>query len=119
VLSTVLAAVGLYGILSYDVAERTSELGVRIALGATPGRVTTMVLKRAAMVALIGLPVGAFAGIALTRAAEGLLFGLSGFEPAIVGGAMLVVIAVAILAALIPARRASRLGPSIALRAAG
>jgi predicted permease len=116
VLATLLAAVGLYGIVAYTVARRTSEIGVRIALGASRARVLGLVLKEAAALAGAGLAIGVPAALALSRLVEAQLFGIKAADPLtfIAGGAVLAVIA--LLAGYLPGRRASRIDPIRALR---
>jgi predicted permease len=115
-LATVLAAFGLYGVLAYNVTERTRELGLRLALGATPGDLRAMVLKQVGIVALIGAGVGIAAAIGLGRVAESLLFGLSGRDPAVLATALAVLAVVVLAASYVPARRASSIAPMTALR---
>jgi putative ABC transport system permease protein len=113
----ILAAVGIYAVVSFTVSERTREIGLRIALGADQGRVRTLVVRQA----LAPVAVGALAGLSLTiplgKGLRGMLFEISGYDPATlaVGGAVL--ISVAALASALPARRASKLQPVVALRA--
>jgi len=108
--------IGLYGVLSYAVTQRTSELGVRFALGATPGRVVRMVLGDGLRLVAAGAAVGLAAGAVAARLMSGLLFGIRAFDPAAFAGAAALLLAVAALASLVPARRASRLDPMSALR---
>jgi predicted permease len=115
-LATLLAAVGLFGVLAYMVAQRTRELGLRLALGATPRQLRAIVLKQVAILLSIGLPVGLGIALLLGRAAEGVLFGLSGNEPAVFVVAVLVIGAVVLAAGYLPARRASSVAPMEALR---
>jgi predicted permease len=115
-LATLLAAVGLYGVLAYTVAQRTREIGVRMALGADGGRVRMMVLRQVGLMTLIGGAIGIAAALALGRAAASLLFGLGGNDPFVVVTAALALTAVAFIAGYIPARRASRVNPMAALR---
>jgi len=115
-LATLLAAVGLYGVLAYTVAQRTREIGVRMALGADGRRVQGMVLRQVGRMVLIGGVVGIAAAVALGRAARSLLFGLEGHDPAVVAVAAVVLAAVALGAGYLPARRASRVEPMQALR---
>ena len=115
-LATLLAAVGLYGMLAYTVAQRTRELGVRMALGADGGRVRAIVLRQVAQMAAIGGVIGLAAALALGKAAQSMLFGLDGRDPAVLASAALVLGVVALAAGWIPAWRASRLSPVMALR---
>ncbi len=116
VLATLLAAVGLYGVLAYTVAQRTREIGVRMALGADAAAVRLMVLKQVGTMMLIGGLVGVVAAIGLGRAARSLLFGLQGHDPVVFAASVLVLVFVALGAGYIPARRASRIDPMNALR---
>jgi putative ABC transport system permease protein len=115
-LATVLAAVGLYGVLAYFVAQRTREIGLRSALGASAAQLRGMVLKQVAMMAGFGIPIGLAAAIAVGRAAESLLYGLRGYDPVVLGAAAVVLALVLLLAAYIPARRAAGIAPMEALR---
>jgi putative ABC transport system permease protein len=112
----ILAATGIYGVISYSVARRTREIGVRMALGAFRGDVLLMVLREAMALAAIGLGIGLAGSLALTRFISSLLFGTSDKDPIILAGAMALLMAVAALAAYIPARRASAIEPIAALR---
>lgn len=115
-LATLLAASGLYGVLSYTVAQRRREIGLRLALGAPPARLRSMVLGQIARMALIGGAIGLVAAIALGHAAEALLFGLRGHDPFVLGGAVLLLGAIVFAAGYLPARRAARTDPMNALR---
>ena len=115
-LATLLAAVGLFGVLAYMVSLRTRELGLRLALGATPRQLRAIVLKQVAVLVSVGLPLGLGMALLLGRVAGGVLYGLWGNEPAVFGSAVLVVAAVALAAGYLPARRASRVAPMEALR---
>jgi ABC-type antimicrobial peptide transport system permease subunit len=110
-LATLLAAIGLYGVLAYNVTQHTRELGLRLALGAQPKRLRAMVLKQVGAMALIGAGVGLVAALGIGRFAEALLFGLSGRDPAVLAAA-----AVVLAASWLPARRASGIAPMEALR---
>jgi len=116
VLATLLAAIGLYGVLAYTIAQRTREIGVRMALGATPGRVRAMVLKQVGVMAAIGGAVGLAAALALGRAAQSMLFELQSHDPAVLAGSAVALGLVAFGAGLIPAHRASQVDPIRALR---
>jgi predicted permease len=115
-LATLLAATGLYGVLAYGVAQRTRELGLRLALGATSGGLRAMVMRQVAKIALIGIPIGLALGVAFGQAAKSLLFGLSGYDPYVLGGAVAVLATVVLVAGYLPARRASSVTPMEALR---
>jgi predicted permease len=114
--ATLLAAIGLYGVLSYTVAQRTREIGVRLALGAEPARVRAMVLKQTARMACVGVPVGIVGALLLGRLAAALLFGLTPTEPVAFIAACVLLTAVVFGASYLPARRASRVDPVVALR---
>jgi predicted permease len=114
--ATLLAAIGLYGVLSYMVAQRTREIGLRLALGAEPAGVRRMVMKQVGWMAGIGVPVGIVAALAIGNFAASLLFGLAPTDPGAVIAAMLVLTAAVFGASYWPARRASRVDPVVALR---
>ena len=115
-LAVVLATIGLYGVIAYLVVRRTNEIGIRMALGATPARILAMVVLEAATLLLVGLVAGALLTLAAGRQAAALLYGLKPYDPAIMAAAAFVLSAVAISASLLPARRAARLEPTVALR---
>ena len=115
-LATVLAAVGVYAVLSYSVGGRTRELGLRLALGSSPGGLRAMVLKQVSWVAAVGAAAGLGAAFGVGRLASGLLFGLSGYDPLVFGGAVAVIALVVLCASYMPARRASNVAPMEALR---
>jgi ABC-type antimicrobial peptide transport system permease subunit len=115
-LATLLAAIGLYGVLAYTVAQRTREIGVRMALGAAPGEVRLMILRQVGWMTVVGGVVGIGAAIGLGRVAQSLLFKMQGYDPAVLGGAAVTLALVALLAGLVPAIRASRVEPTRALR---
>jgi ABC-type antimicrobial peptide transport system permease subunit len=116
VLATLLAAIGLYGVLAYTVSQRTREIGLRMALGAAPGRVRTMVLRQVGVMTIIGATVGLLASMWIARYAEQLLFEMKGRDPFVFIAAPAVLAVVALLAGLIPAHRASKVDPMTALR---
>jgi putative ABC transport system permease protein len=116
VAALVLAAIGIYGVLSYAVASRAREIGVRIAIGARRRDVLGMVLGSAARLAGLGLAAGLAAALLLTRLLSGILFGVKPFDPATYAAVSAILFAVALLAALVPARRASTVDPMAALR---
>ncbi|HXT68863.1 MAG TPA: ABC transporter permease [Vicinamibacterales bacterium] len=115
-LALVLGAVGLYGVLSYGVQRRAQEIGVRMALGARADTVRWMFVRQGGQVALLGVIVGAVAAAGLTRYIQTLLFGVQRFDAVAFAGMSIVMLAVAMLASYLPARRASRVDPVIALR---
>lgn len=115
-LATLLAGIGLYGVLSYGTQQRTRELGLRLALGAEPRQLRALVLKQVGVMATIGLGVGLAAALALGAAAEAVLFGLSGRDPAVIGWAVVMLGAVILAASWLPAWNASRIAPIEALR---
>jgi ABC-type antimicrobial peptide transport system permease subunit len=115
-LATLLAAIGLYGVLAYSVAQRTPEIGVRLALGADGQRIRGMVLNHVGKMTIAGVAVGLGGAIVLGRLAAALLFNVEGTDPPIVVAAVAVVVLVSLAAALLPATRASRIDPSRALR---
>jgi predicted permease len=115
-LATLLAGVGLYGVLSYTVAQRTREIGVRMALGANAADVRRLVMKQVAWMTGIGGVVGVAAALGLGRAARSLLYGLQGHDPIVFSLAILALTMVAVAAGYIPARRAAQVSPTRALR---
>ena len=115
-LATLLASVGLYGVLAYTVSQRTREFGVRMALGADAGRVRTMVLGQLGKMTAIGGVIGVVAALGLGRAVQSLLFEIQGHDPLVVTLSVIVLAVVALAAGYIPARRASRIDPMEALR---
>lgn len=116
ILALLLAATGLYGVLSYGVARRTNEIGIRMALGAGRLRVVTMILQETGIMIVIGVILGLGAAIALTRFIATRLYGLSALDPLTLVAAVLVLGGVALIAAYLPAARAARVNPVNALR---
>lgn len=116
VLATLLSAVGVFGVVSYAVRTRRSELGVRLALGATPERVRREQMRTIAPLAALGVGAGLAAGVMAARAAQGLLYGVSPLDPVAVGAAAGVMAAAALLATYLPARRAGRIDPTEVIR---
>jgi len=116
VLAMLLAAIGIYGVMAYSVAERTHEIGVRIALGAKPRDVQKLVVKQGMLITMIGMTAGLIGAFGLTRLMSALLFNVSPTDPATFAALALAVVAVALSACLIPARRAIRVDPMVALR---
>jgi putative ABC transport system permease protein len=115
-LALVLAAVGIHGVVSYGVTRRTREIGIRIALGAEPRAVRWMVMTETMRDVAIGLAVGAFATLAVSRLARGLLFGVSPLDPVAYVAAALLLLGTAWLAGELPARRSARVDPMVAMR---
>jgi predicted permease len=116
VLATLLAAVGLYGVLAYTVAQRTREIGLRMALGAAPNRVRAMVLRQVGMMTLIGGAVGLAGALWAGRAAKSILYQMEGYDPLVLAGSVVLLALVALGAGFIPAHHASRIDPMLALR---
>jgi putative ABC transport system permease protein len=111
-----LAAIGLYGVISYSVAQRTQELGVRIALGAQRRDIFRLVLGQGLSVTIAGVVIGLTASFGLTRFLSSLLFQVSPNDPAIMGSVVAVMVLVAMAASYFPTRRAANVDPLIALR---
>ena len=116
ILGTLLAALGIYGVLSYSVSQRIREIGIRIALGAQQSHVLRLVVGHGLRLAVLGATAGVFAAAAITRGMGSLLFGISATDPLTFAIVLLIVTGVAALAAYIPARRAMRVDPMVALR---
>jgi predicted permease len=114
--AVLLACIGLYGLISYGVAQRTPEIGLRLALGAPVTAVRAMVVKDAAVIVLAGAGIGVAASLAAVRLVQHQLFGVAPNDPVALGGATVLLLALALLAAYLPARRASRIDPLTALR---
>ncbi len=115
-LALVLAGLGIYGVIAYSVAQRTSEIGVRMALGATPGSIIGLVLREGLRLTFIGLALGLSVSLALTRLLAAQLYEVSATDPLIFGGVAAFLVAVASLACWLPALRAARINPIAALR---
>lgn len=116
-LGLILAALGIYGVISYSVTRRTREIGIRMALGASPARVRVEVLRKTLLLTSIGIILGVVAALGVGRLMASLLFGVTPLDPATFTATILILAAIAFLAGYLPARRASRIDPMSALRA--
>ena len=115
-MSLLIAVVGVYGVLSYSVNQQTREIGIRMAMGAQSGRILRLVVSQGMRLAIVGLVLGTLIALASTRVLSSLLFGVSAHDPLIFGGVSLILATAAIMACYIPARRATKVDPIIALR---
>jgi putative ABC transport system permease protein len=115
-LALVLAAIGIYGVISYTVSRRTHEIGVRAALGAQPADVMKLILRQGILLLAIGLGIGSAASLAMSRIISSMLYDVSATDPATLAGVALLLSLVAMLACYIPARRATKVDPMGALR---
>jgi ABC-type antimicrobial peptide transport system permease subunit len=115
-MALVLGIIGIYGVMSYTVSQRKREIGIRLALGARGGDVLQMVLRQGTRLALAGVGVGIGVALALTRLMNNLLFGVSAHDPLTFGAVVALLILVVLLACYVPARRATLIDPSVALR---
>jgi ABC-type antimicrobial peptide transport system permease subunit len=116
VFALLLAGIGIYGVVAYTASQRTSEIGVRMALGADPGDIRQMILKKALVLTGIGLAIGGFISVLLNRAMGSFLYGIGTSDPLTYAAVLLILGAVSLFAALAPAQKASRTEPSVALR---
>ena len=116
ILALVLASVGIYGLLAYSVARRTREIGVRMALGAERRRVVTLILNGMRRPVVVGVIIGLPVAWAASRSVQSMLFGLKPTDPLAIAGAIVALTIVAHAAAYLPARRAARVDPLVALR---
>jgi len=116
VLALALACVGIYGIMAYTVANRTNEIGIRLALGAEQGQVRAMILRESGWLAATGVLVGVGAALGLTRLVKSMLYGVQPWDPATMVAGALLLLVVALAASWIPARRAAAVQPMEALR---
>nr|AUN37129.1 DUF214 protein [uncultured bacterium] len=115
-LALILASIGIYGVISYSVAQRTREIGIRVALGASPGHVLRMIVGGGAKLAVIGIVIGAAGAMVLTQFIRSFLFGVSPSDPLTFAGISVILAGVAMLASYVPARRAMKVDPNTALR---
>jgi putative ABC transport system permease protein len=115
-IALVLAVVGIFGVISFSVTQRTAELGVRMALGARPADILKLVLLQGLRIAALGISIGILASLALTQTMSSLLFRVSALDPLTLSGVAILLLAVTLLASYLPARRASKVDPMVALR---
>ena len=116
ILGLVIACVGIYGVMAYAVSQRTHEIGVRMALGALPSAILMSVLGRASLYMSVGLAIGLASAWGLAELVKGFLFGIQPHEPAVYAGVLGVLVTTGLIAAFLPARRAARVDPLVALR---
>ncbi len=116
IVALLLAAIGLYGVIAYAVAQRTRELGIRMALGAQRDNILWLVLRQGLNLVLVGVAIGLVGALVLTRFLSGLLFDLKPTDPPTLIATSLLLVAVASLACWVPARRATKVDPMVALR---
>ena len=117
IVAMALASIGLYGVIAYSVARRTREIGIRMALGARPAAVVGLVMRQGLTLAVVGIGAGALLALGAAKAVAGALYGVSFVDPLAWSGAIVLLLAVSTLANVVPARRASIVDPSRALRA--
>src|SRR5262249_47587456 len=115
-MALLLALIGIYGVMSYSGTQRVQEIGIRMALGARPSVVVGMVVRGGLILAGVGVVIGLVGSLALSRLLTGLLYGVSPNDPAVYGAIAVLLVAVAALASYLPARRAARVDPMVALR---
>ena len=117
VIALILSALGIYGMLAYEVTQRTKEIGIRGAIGATRNQIISLILAQGLIKTGIGLTIGLGGALALSRFLEKLLFGVKPVDPLIFAGVAILLLLVALVASWLPARRAANVNPMVALRA--
>ncbi len=115
-MALLLAAIGIYGLMAYSVQQRTQEIGIRMALGASPEKVRSMVVLQGMQMALVGVVIGVGAALALAKYMTTLVFGVKPHDPVVFVTVVVVLSAVALVATFVPALRASRVDPMVSLR---
>jgi putative ABC transport system permease protein len=116
IIAVALALIGIFGVVSHLVSQRTVEIGIRMAMGAQNEQVLSLILRQGVLLIVVGLAIGTGGALVLTRLVGSLLYGVTAMDPLSFGGALLVLAAVALLACYVPARRALRIEPVVALR---
>jgi ABC-type antimicrobial peptide transport system permease subunit len=116
-IALLLSLIGVYGVMAYSVAQRTQELGIRRALGAERGHIVRLVVRQAVLLAGIGSGIGLALSFGATSTLSAFLFGVSAFDPVVFSGVTIALVGAVLLASLLPARRATRVDPLVALRA--
>ncbi|MEK6320489.1 MAG: FtsX-like permease family protein [Acidobacteriota bacterium] len=116
VIASILAAVGIYGVMAYSVNERTHEIGIRLALGAQPGNVQQLVIRQALILTVVGIAIGLAGAVALTRVMSSLLYGVTATDAFTFVVTPILLGSIALLASYVPARRAAKVDPMVALR---
>jgi ABC-type antimicrobial peptide transport system permease subunit len=115
-LALLLACIGLYGVMTYNVVRRSAEIGIRMALGAQPGRVLSLILRESLLLLGVGIALGIPATLAVTRVFQSQLFGLTSSDPLTLMASVLIITAAVLISAYFPARRATRIDPMLTLR---